>query len=181
MSETTFGKRTVSAVESTKETSGAVNPALSPEEKLGAEATKRTRIPMSAPKAKLSTPEIPGFHLHWINDYVGRVQQAIAGGYEFVKPEETMVNNFSLSGGEIGTGTDMGTRVSVVVGKDDNGHPLRAYLMKQRNEWYEEDQAATQDRVDALHEGMRQGKQQEEQQTAYVKRVQMKSTYSRRG
>ena len=177
-----FGKRVAVAAEASKENLGGANPSLSPEEKLAVESTQRKRIPMSSPKAKLSTPVIPGFHLHWMNDYAGRISQALEGGYEFVKPEETFVNSNDFAGlGEMmeTSGTDLGSRVSVVVGKNEDGTPLRAYLMKIREEWYVEDQAAGQTRVEELHEAMRQGKQQQEQAHAYVKRVQMKSTYSK--
>jgi hypothetical protein len=176
-----FGDRTLQATEPAK--AAAINPANSPEQKLADETEKRTRIPMSVPRAKLTTPEIPGHHTHWINDYSGRILQAQQGGYEFVSQQEALITTSDVAGLAIGQGTDLGSRVSVVVGKNDDGTPLRAYLMKVRNEWYESDQAQTQARVDAIDEAMRQGKQavDGDGSNRYVKTVQMKSTYSRRG
>jgi hypothetical protein len=119
---------------------------------------ERKRIPMSIPKAKLAVPEIEGYHLHWINDYAGRVAQAVQGGYDFVTEEEGMVNSFSLgTASDLSGNTDLGSRVSVVVGKNEDGSPLRAYLMKIRNEWFTEDQAVGQDRVNAVDQQIRRG------------------------
>lgn len=134
------------------------NPAQSQQDRVEDQAFQR--IPMSAPLAKLTTPDIPGYHLHWINDYPGRINQAIRAGYQFVDPEEVHVNSRDLAGdrSEFG-GTDMGSRVSIVVGSDEKGKELRAYLMKIRSEWYTQDQAVIQDRVDGLYGAMREGKQ----------------------
>lgn len=162
------------------------NPSASAEDVKVAAAETSKRIPMSSPKAKLGTPEIPGYHLHWINDYPGRIAQAIRGGYEFVSGEETHITSQDLGGDEAISGnTDLGSRVSVVVGRDDNEKGLRAYLMKVRNEFYQEDQGVIQDRVDGLHDAMRQGKQEagdseKDRAQRYVQRVKMNSTYSRR-
>lgn len=164
----------------------AINPALSPGERLKVEREKRTRIPMSSPRQKLNTPEIAGFHLHWFNDDENRLAQAMEGGYDFVDPQETMVNSFSLGGDPVGTGTDLGTRVSVVVGTKKDGSTMRAYLMKIPQEYFNEDQAAGQERVDQVHDAMSKGNQQRNGETEadrrqrYVSRSSMTSTYSRR-
>ena len=134
------------------------NPANSPAQVKETVVATRKRIPMSIPKAKLAVPEIEGYHLHWINDYAGRVAQAVQGGYDFVTEEEAMVNSFSLgTASDLNGNTDMGTRVSVVVGKNEDGSALRAYLMKIRNEWFREDQAVGQERVDAVDQQIRRG------------------------
>lgn len=161
------------------------NPSNSQDDRITEQRTRR--IPMSAPQAKLATPAIPGFHLHWVNDYPGRILQAQQGGYEFVEKDETFVNTRDFAGSSEESGsTDLGTRVSVVVGTSEKGEPLRAYLMKIREEWYEEDQRAAQNRVDAVEDAMSQGKQKAEGMGAdrgsrYVKTLNMKSTYSRSG
>ena len=161
----------------------AINPANSAGQKMEAAAEKRTRIPMSSPRAKLATPDIPGYHSHWFNDTAGRVMQATQGGYEFVSPAEALITMPDLAGSSLGSGTDMGSRVSIVVGKSEDGTPLRAYLMKIRLEWYKEDQQGLQDRNDKIDDAMRQGNQQTggDDTNKYVKSVNMKSTYSRRG
>lgn len=162
------------------------NPTVSAEDKVVEAATvRRERIPMSSPLAKLGCPDIPGFHCHWFNDYPGRISQALRGGYEFVSAEETHINPQDLAGYGGSGNTDLGTRVSIVVGTDDGDKGLRAYLMKIRSELYQEDQTVIQDRVDNLHDAMRQGKQAAgdsaaDQAQRYVSRTSMKSTYSRR-
>ena len=178
-----FGTRVNALLATEENKSEAINPANSAEQKMEVAREKRTRIPMSAPRAKLATPEIPGFHSHWLNDYAGRILQAQQAGYEFVSQEEALVTMPDLAGDAVGSGTDLGSRVSVVVGKNEDGTPLRAYLMKIRNEWYKEDQDAQQERVDKLHDAMRQGNQQVggDQTHRYVKSMNMQSTYSRRG
>lgn len=161
----------------------AINPANSAEQKMQASREARTRIPMSVPRAKLATPELAGYHCHWINDYPGRILQAQQAGYEFVPSEEALVTMPDLAGSPLGAGTDLGSRVSVVVGKQEDNSPLRAYLMKLRSEWYKEDQAVSQDRVDQIHGAIERGNQQVDGDTSnrYVKSVSVKGTYSRRG
>ncbi|MHC4121796.1 MAG: hypothetical protein ACYSWO_30355, partial [Planctomycetota bacterium] len=71
----------------------------------------------------------------WINDADGRIQEALAGGYNFVLPDEAR----SVGATEIHQGnTDVGGKVSKVVSR---GNPvIRAYLMKIEKEFYDEDQ-----------------------------------------
>ena len=142
-----------------KNVESTANPANSQAQDRGNQIGSRKRIPMSVPKAKLSVPEIAGYHLHWINDYAGRVAQAHQGGYEFVSEEEALVNSFSLgTASDLSGNTDMGSRVSVVVGKNEDGTALRAYLMKIRNEWFVEDQAVAQERVEAVDQQIKRGR-----------------------
>ena len=135
------------------------DPALSPTEKLEVAREVRSRVPMSSPKAKLNVPELAGFHLHWLNDDGNRIPQAIDGGYSFVNQGETIVNSSDLAGQSVGEGTDLGSRISVWVGKKEDGSALRAYLMKIPNEFYREDQNMLQARVDNIHGAMHRGKQ----------------------
>lgn len=144
------------AVEPGKE--AVANPANSAETTQARQREVRRRIPMSIPKAKLSVPEISGYHLHWINDYPGRIDQALQSGYEFVTPEEAMLSNFSLGASQSVSGnTDLGSRVSIVVGRGDDATALRAYLMKIREDWYAEDQAISQQRVDNISQQIKKG------------------------
>jgi hypothetical protein len=107
---------------------------------------ERTRIPFSAPTLKLAVPEIPGFHLHWFIGSPSRIQRAIQAGYEFVDPSEVQVNNHLLGSNPLTSGnTDLGSRVSIVAGGEDigaDGQATRLYLMKIKEEWWQQDQAA---------------------------------------
>lgn len=98
---------------------------------------------------------IPGFHLHWLNDYAGRIQQAQQGGYEFVTAEEIggMVNSNVTD-----RNNDLGEKVRMLVGHNDQGGPLYAYLMKIPEEFWLEDQAAIQARNDLVDAAIRSGK-----------------------
>lgn len=98
--------------------------------------------------------QIEGYHLHIFNDTPGRIEQALSVGYEFVNPNEvggTAVNVVSRN-------TDIGDKVRFLVGTDANNEPLYAYLMKIQQEFYEEDQNALQERVDAVDAAIRGGK-----------------------
>ncbi|CAB4120854.1 hypothetical protein UFOVP2_31 [uncultured Caudovirales phage] len=178
-----FGARAAALVASQQGPEAPVNPATSQADKIDEAREMRTRIPMSVPRAKLTTPDIPGFHCHWVNDYPGRVMQANQAGYEFVNQEEALITIPDLAGSALGSGTDLGSRVSLVVGKNEDGTPLRAYLMKIRLEWYKEDQQAGQQRVDQIDDAMRQGNQAVagDKSHRYVKSMNMKSTYSSKG
>ena len=108
-------------------------------------ATERTRVPMSVPVAHLAVQEIPGYHLHWFNGTPQRIQRALQGGYEFVEQGEVQVNNRTLGSDAATDGnTDLGSRVSIVAGTDIglDGQPVRLYLMKIKEEWWQADQKA---------------------------------------
>ena len=55
--------------------------------------------------------------------------------------------------------TDMGTRVSIVSGQDvgQDGQANRLYLMKIRQDWWEEDQAKLEDRNEQIATTLRGG------------------------
>jgi hypothetical protein len=98
--------------------------------------------------------EIEGYHLHILNDTPGRISHALEVGYEFVSPDEvggTAVNVVSRN-------TDIGDKVRFLVGTGDKDEPLYAYLMKIRQEFYEEDYNALQAKNDAVDEAIRGGK-----------------------
>ena len=124
----------------------AANPANPPEK------APRKRIPMALPTLKLSVPEIPGYKSYWFRGAPGRIQQALAAGYEFVERDEVELNNYGLANSYDTDGnTDMGTRVSVATGDGSDGpQNSRLYLMKIKEELWEEDEAE----VAKKHEGI---------------------------
>lgn len=130
---------------------GEVPGVVSPEEK---RAAARTRRPMGVPRKKLEVPEIKGYHVHVINDTAGRLQAALDGGYEFVEPQDAP----GFGSGDVVPGnSDLGKRVSRIVGKNGDGSPLRAYVMKIRLEWYDEDQKRKDAVNDKTDEAIRGG------------------------
>lgn len=119
---------------------------------------KRARVPFGARRSKLQLSDEEakalsdsGYVTRWVNDRDGRVERALSGGYVFVSPEEaTSVGGFQLGEGN----TDKGAKVSKIVSKGDT--QIRAYLMKIKREYYEEDQKAKEEvnaRVDQTLSG----------------------------
>lgn len=118
---------------------------------------ERQRIPLTLPVQKFAVPEIPGYHLHWFRGTPERLAQAERAGYEFVNEDEVDINSVQLGGDATkGGNTDLGTRVSVVAGGGDTegGQPTRMYLMKQKMEWYVEDQKLLENRNDGVAEAL---------------------------
>lgn len=71
----------------------------------------------------------------WVNDDgKGRIERLKQRGYDFVPDESVKV------GDDENGNTDLGSRVSRIVGTHKNGEPMRAYLMVQTEEFYQEDQ-----------------------------------------
>ena len=75
---------------------------------------------------------IPGYHLHGIVDDGGDLQAAIQDGYEFVKPGEV---GFSSRGGDV---KEAGDRISTYGGRTEGDKPYQVYLMKIKQEIYDE-------------------------------------------
>lgn len=126
--------------------------------------TERRRIPMTVPVQKLQVPEVPGFFLYWMKGTPERLQQARNAGFDFVAVDEVRLNDVSLGGDGLKSGsTDLGNRVSVLasttgdgeIGSD--GQPLRLYLMKQKWEWHMQDQQTLEDRNQGIAEALTTG------------------------
>lgn len=132
----------------------AENPTAVPGKK---EPGAQKRIPFSVPQRKLEVPPIPGYYLRWMRGTAARIAQAQRAGFEFVKPEEVELNA-TILGSDIGGNTDMGSRVSVVEGSvDDQGQAVRLFLMKQKLEYRNEDNALVQERNDQVAEALTAG------------------------
>lgn len=96
--------------------------------------------PMSVGQRRLEVPPIEGYHLHWFRGIPSNIHRAMQAGYEFVEKDEVSLNDFDIGGdGTSDTGSDLGTRVSVISGDDvgHNGQPGRLFLMKCPTELYE--------------------------------------------
>jgi len=87
-------------------------------------------------RQKLTVPEIPGYYLRWCNDTGSNMFDITTNDdYEYVLRDE-----ISNQVGESGDGnTDIGSKVRVLVDKDENGSPIYQYLMKKKLEFHEED------------------------------------------
>ncbi len=111
---------------------------------------RKKRTPLGAPSYKLAVEERPGYVRRWINDAGNRLNDAREGGYEFA-------SDVNVGTGSEDGNTDIGSRVSRVVGKHEDGSPMRAYLMEIPKEYYEEDQAEKQKHVDQIDDMIRNG------------------------
>ena len=141
----------------------------------------KTYIPMSAPRAKLWAPEMPGWHLHWMRGNAQRIGMALQAGYEFVTPEELEEHggmySHDLGGDAVGGGsTDLGTRVSVVSGDEfgRDGQAERLYLMRCKEEIWQASQEFVSERNEKVADAIRGGKVQDpahpgEPGTTYVR------------
>lgn len=128
------------------------NPANAAEKRM----PTRDRIPMSLPQQKLAVPDIPGYHCHWMRGDQQRIAQALRAGYDWVAPEEVDLNTFGLANGADDSGnTDLGSRVSFISGRDEDGSAQRLYLMKLPLELWEQDQAALAERQEQIASQLR--------------------------
>lgn len=113
---------------------------------------REERIPLGIARQKLKVTEIPGYHLHWINDIPDRLDEARRGGYEFVLEGEIK--------GKFGdtdidqTNRDLGSKVCRSVSQSTG---LKAYLMKIPLEYYEADQRAKQAEIDQIDKAIHSG------------------------
>lgn len=141
------------AAEKAREQMQKGNPANLP----GKTAGERKRIPLSVPQRKLEVQDIPGYHTHWFRGTAQRLAQAERAGFEYVHPDEVSLTDVSIGGDAMKAGnTDLGSRVSRIEGGevDGNGQAVRMYLMKQKNEYWKEDQAILQERNDSIADSL---------------------------
>ena len=122
---------------------------------LGKSVSRRKRNTFNGTQTKLSVNHtIPGFHLHVFTDVGGRIQDALDNGYEFVSPDEVG----GVSENVVSRNGDLGDRIRYLVNPRASGSEQYGYLMKQRQEWYEEDQASLQDKNNKIDNAIRKGK-----------------------
>ena len=91
------------------------------------------RVPISGNRNILTVSGIPkGYMGRWVNDVDNSIDKFKAAGYEFVTDKNVVVGDRTIN-----SGNDVGSIVTKNVGGG-----VVAYLMAQRKEYYEEDQAA---------------------------------------
>lgn len=112
------------------------------------------RVPLGVPRMKLTAHNIPKDKVgRWINDKPGRLADAVRGSYDFINKDGIIVGT-----GYEDENEDMGSRVSRVVGKEDDGTPIKAYLMVIDKDLYEEDQKEKMKQVDMVDKAIKGGK-----------------------
>jgi hypothetical protein len=114
---------------------------------------RRKRVPLGVPRMKLTAHNIPeGKQARWINDKPGRLDNALRGSYNFLNKDGIVIGT-----GYEDENKDMGSRVSRVVGKEDDGTPITAYLMVIDKDIYEADQAEKMKEIDKVDIAIRKG------------------------
>jgi hypothetical protein len=118
-------------------------------------ATRKRRGVFNGTEQKLSVHnQIPGYHMHIFTDADSRIQEALDTGYEFVTPAEVG----GVSENVVSRNGDLGDRIRFLVNPHAEGSKQYGYLMKQRQEWYEEDQLALQAKNNRTDTAIRGGK-----------------------
>lgn len=105
---------------------------------------RRARVPLGIAQLKLRAGRREGYRRRWINDKPGRLDAALAAGYEFAQD------------GVAGS-TNPGSRISRPVDVNEDGSPRSAYLMEIPEEFYREDFAAKQAALDETDAAIRAG------------------------
>jgi hypothetical protein len=131
-------------------------------------ATRRRRNTFNGTDLKLNVRnQIPGYHLHVFTDTGSRIQEALDGGWEFVKPDEVG----GVSENVVSRNGDLGERIRYLVNpRSGEGSDKYGYLMKIRQEWYEEDQAELQKKNQRIDAAIRGGKITGDNPSFYVPR-----------
>ena len=107
---------------------------------------KPKRTPVSGNRDILTVDQKKGYVYRWVNDLENRIQKHVDAGYVFVKSDgdflagEKSVNNAKAT-------------TSGVISKNV-GKGMTAYLMAQKEEWFEEDQRAKMERIDRAEKKM---------------------------
>lgn len=124
-------------------------------------SNRAKRVPLGGHRQKLNVHEKQkGYEYRWVNDVPGRIRAAEEAGYEFVN-EATV--------GDTGDGnTDLGSRVSASVGSTGHSQDTKAYLMRIKQEWYDEDQAAKEAERQKVDAAIRQGSVGSDQEGRYI-------------
>ena len=105
-------------------------------------------------KLRRGEGQIDGYHLHIFTDNGSRIQEALDNGYEFVQPTEIG----GVSENVVSRNGDLGDRIRYLVNPRAEGTEQYGYLMKQRQEWYEEDQRALQTKNSQVDAAIKRGK-----------------------
>lgn len=107
-----------------------------------APVSRATRVPVGSRSVLAVTGKEPGYVYRIINDSGDRVQEFLDAGYELVEKDSIRVGDKRVN-----KTTPEGSVSQVSVGQGQ-----KAYVVKIKQEWYEEDQARKQRRVNELED-----------------------------
>jgi hypothetical protein len=104
------------------------------------------RTPINARNVLTLSDMDPGYSYRFVNDTGDRVQAFLDNGWEKVPAKTVRVGDKRL-----GSPSTEGTDATASVGQG-----MKAYVLRIRKDWYEDDQAAKQAKVNATEEATRQ-------------------------
>lgn len=117
---------------------------------------QRTRTPIGAKRNLIGVVTTPrGFKDRVVNDVPGRLKMFQAAGYEFVRAEGEQLGSTHVDGYQVKDG--------VLCRNVGNG--ITAYVMRQREDYYRQDQQEKDRLVDETEDGMRKKKLQPHEAT----------------
>lgn len=104
------------------------------------------RVPVGTRNILTVDGKDPNFHYRIINDTGDRVQEFLDAGYELVDAKSVRIGDKRAN-----QTSSEGTISQISLGQNDKG-----YLVRIKREWYEEDQAAKQARVQEMENATKQ-------------------------
>lgn len=114
---------------------------MSEKEKIAkAPAGRVRRTPVGRRNVLTVSGKEPGYFYRVVNDVGDNVQRYLNAGYEFVDAKDVTIGDT-----RIGAPSAVGSNAQAHVGGG-----TKAFVMRQKEEWYKEDQAAKQDHIDQL-------------------------------
>lgn len=105
---------------------------------------RKKRVPVSGPRDILSVPnQDPNYVYRWVRDEANRINRFKDGGYEVVTAD------LEVGQPAVDRNTKLGSSITQTRGT------VTLVLMRIPKEWYDEDQVAKQDEIDALEATMK--------------------------
>lgn len=109
-------------------------------------SARPTRTPISGRNVLTVSGKEPGYTYRVVNDQGDRVAEFLDRGYELVEAADVRVGDKRVN-----ATTPEGTKAQVSVGKGE-----KAFVMRIKQEWYDEDQKAKQAQVNELEAAIKQ-------------------------
>ena len=109
-------------------------------------SARPTRTPISGRNVLTVSGKEPGYTYRVVNDQGSRVAEFLDRGYELVEATDVRVGDKRVN-----ATTPEGTKAQVSVGKGE-----KAFVMRIKQDWYDEDQKAKQVQVNELEAAIKQ-------------------------
>lgn len=110
--------------------------------------SRRRRAPVGGFRTKLDAPQRPGYVRRWVDDNPVRIGEMRDLGYDFAQEQ---------AGGGAKRTDGLGSRLSRMAGKRDDGSPHHLILMETPTEEYEIGVREKEDRLKPFEDALRAG------------------------